>query len=243
MFGATTAGITLVRNEADIITDTLDHMAEICDAGIYVYDDASTDNTRILCESHPAVKRVIGRHEWTADRYHLQGSLRGEVLKEAQKDNPDWIIVFDADERFEFKLNSTKLEWFNAVAMRLFDFYITEEDKDKTWKEREWCGPEYREIPVMFRNTPNLKFVEGCVRIPFYTGNTMRAGWMKHYSKAISVERWEHDCDFYSSHDFPERFKKKWTARRGKAIHNKSDFGAELIKWTECKDKGFLLND
>jgi len=233
------AGITIVRNEQLIIRDTLDHFGQFCNGGIYVYDDASEDNTREICDNHPAVRQTIGRKEWTPDRYKRQGSLRQAVWDLAKQD-ADWILVFDADERIDFDFQN--LVGYDAVCMKLFDFYITQDDIYKQWNEREWCGPEYREIPVLFRNNPDVSF-KNKVRIPLFTGRVLFSGYIKHYSKALSVERWERDCDFYSGYDFPDRFKKKWSKRKGKAIHTKSDFGNDLMKWEDKEIRGFKLED
>ena len=43
-----------VRNEADILRDTLDHMAAFCDGGIWVYDDLSEDGSAEIGEANPA---------------------------------------------------------------------------------------------------------------------------------------------------------------------------------------------
>ena len=71
------------------------------------------------------------------------------------------------------------------------------------------------------------------MRIP-KRSKVLRAGYVKHYGKAISVEEWEKTCDYYA--EWPEPYGSKWAARRGKAIHTESDFGRPLILW-EDKDR------
>jgi glycosyltransferase involved in cell wall biosynthesis len=137
-------GITKIRNEQDIIKDTLNHFAQFCNAGIYIYDDVSTDNTVEICKTHPAVKDVILGKTWNPNRFEAEWQTKQAVLKRAQQDNPDWIIYFDADERIEFDFSTHYLKDYDAVMMKLFDFYITKEDVDKSYKERKWLGCEYR---------------------------------------------------------------------------------------------------
>jgi glycosyltransferase involved in cell wall biosynthesis len=51
-------GVTRIRNESEIISNTLDHMATFCDK-VIVYDDCSTDNTVDICNNHHIVDPCI----------------------------------------------------------------------------------------------------------------------------------------------------------------------------------------
>jgi len=233
------AGLTRVRNESEIIKDTLDHFARFCNAGIYVFDDASTDETLEICLRHPAVRQVIQGSYWEPDpdkRLALEGVHRRRLLDEARRDNPEWFLYFDADERLDFNPKAFPWEEYDAIRMRLFDCYITPEDQNKHWKQRRWFGPEYREIIFFFRNHPLLQYRDREVTVPegFRIAN---AGYVKHYGKAISIQQWEETCDYYIHHH-PEPYRSKWLARKGKAIHTLSDFGMPLIQWHEKAKKG-----
>ena len=63
----------------------------------------------------------------------------------AQAAGADWILCFDADERYEVPREFNFANW-DALRMKLFDFYITPEDADKPYTARRWCGPEFRAI-------------------------------------------------------------------------------------------------
>lgn len=233
------AAIARIRNEEKIIKNTLDHVGRIVDE-IYIYDDCSTDSTVSICKSHPKVKGVIQGKVWQTDpreRKKAEGDLRQAVYELSVKNGADWVYCFDADEYIEFEnIDFTKDSYF----FRLFDFYITEEDKDKGYLHRQWMGEEYREITMLFKVNPNVKFNS---RVPKNVGKPCFGGWVKHYGKAISVEEWEKTCDYYINHRWKgvdDELYNRWKSRKGKAIHAVSSFGNKLIKW-EDKHKGILM--
>jgi len=235
-------GLTRIRNEEDIIQDTLDHMAEFCER-IYVFDDASTDRTVDICKAHPKVGKVLVNPQWRRDRLTEEYRNRQMLLEMARDDSPKarWFVYMDADERIDWDFKG--YESYDAVAMRLFDYYIAEGDKDKPYTEREYLGPEYRTIKMMFRNRPDAKYYRRDQReIAFLSGKveTLEAGYVKHYGKAISLEEWEKTCDYYWL-NFPEPYRSKWLKRKGHAVHTESDFGRPLITWDEKEKKGVLL--
>ena len=129
-----------------------------------------------------------------------------------------------------------------AIAARLYDFYITPEDVEKSYKEREWIGPEFRTIVFFFKNSQYIRYslldqrevtLEPGISIPIY-------GDIKHYGKGFSVKHWEDTCDYYIK--FWPKYSDKWRQRKGKAVHTdmRSDFGNKLIKWSDRK-AGFSL--
>ena len=226
------AGITRVRNEEKIIRETLDHFSRWVDA-IYVFDDASTDHTADICKNHSFVRSMIKNKKWAKDRLRAEFETRQAVLKLARNDNPDYILYFDADERIDW--NFLGYEDYEGVKMRLFDFYITEEDEHKPYYKRQWLGPEFREITILFKNRPEYNYTNPDQREILVKKPILRAGYVKHCGKAISVEEWERTCVYYTKY-FPEPYKSKWEKRKGKAIHSLSDFNRPLIKWAD-KDK------
>ena len=237
-------GLTLVRNEQDIIKDTLDHMALFCDK-IYVYDDCSDDQTVEICKSHPEVNVVIQGTQWSLDRTTAETHNRNTLLDYARvyAGSGDWFVYMDADERIDYDFSRlSKLPRSVAgVRMKLFDYYITTEDVDLPYTQRRYIGPEYRTILMAYRNSPNIAYRGIIAREPSLKGigQAITEGYVKHYGKAISVKQWEHTCDFYSTY-FPPEYSVKWTSRKGKAVHTMSSFGNKLITW-EDKHLGFPL--
>lgn len=237
-------GISRVRNESSIITKTLDHVSTLVDE-VIVYDDCSEDDTPSLCESHPLVSKVIRGTSWDPTprgRDKAEGTLRDIVYREAIGKSPDWVYYFDADEYADFSLVDWDDVSINHYALRLFDFYITAEDIDTPFYDRKWMGPEYRDIPMLFRTDPKLVFKQ---RIPTgLVGPRKIGGYVKHYGKAISVEEWEKTCKYYIENrgsSFIPMFTNKWKSRVGKAVHTVSDFGSPLITWEDRKTKGIPL--
>lgn len=241
-------GLVKVRNEQEIIKDTLDMWAPFCTAGVYIYDDASEDKTVEICKAHPLVKEVIEGKYWDPDREKAEWFNRQTILMRAQQDaSPDdWFVYFDADEHL---YNFDRYELFSlpevkAIACRLYDIYITPEDENLPYKNRQWVGPEYRTIPFFFRNSKFLKYhlpdqrivdMEPGIIIPIH-------GDIKHYGKGFSIKHWEETCDYYICY-WP-KYSAKWQARKGKAVHKnyESDFGNKLIRWAD-RQKGFSLED
>ncbi|MHB1136720.1 MAG: glycosyltransferase family 2 protein [Coriobacteriia bacterium] len=228
------AGLTRVRNEEQIIQETLDYYAGLCDAGIYVYDDCSTDRTAEICRAHPAVVGVVDGSSWNPSRLDAEFQGRQAVLERALADAPQWLLYFDADERVEVDLAHVPFHRCDGVVMRLFDFYITAADKDARYADRQWMGPEYRRILMMFRNMHGIGYSHPDQRectLPTHA-RVREIGDVRHYGKAISVEEWEATCRYYTEY-FPEPYRGKWRARVGKAIHTESDFGRPLVRWED----------
>ncbi|KKM77237.1 hypothetical protein LCGC14_1372130 [marine sediment metagenome] len=253
------AGVTRIRNEAHIIQDTLDHYGEFCPARIYVLDEASTDDTAEIVRTHPDVRQLIEVPTFEADpgkRRAFEGWGRQDPCDQAVAAGAEWILCFDADERIEFDFESFDYANWDAVSFRLFDFYITAEDIDGwdntagphpwvtyPWSTREWIGPEYRDIQMLFRVGNDVpKFYD---RVPEMQPScrVFEAGYdgcVRHYGKAISIEEWERTCDYYANYQ-PEPFSSKWAARRGHAIHYMSDFGHPLCRWEDREKYGIPL--
>lgn len=239
---ALTAGIMKVWNEIEIMEDTLVHFSDLCDH-MFIYDDCSDDGTyELLKDWKGGNLTVVQGDERHESRPAAQGGLLNVILGHAKVMKPDWIIQIDADERVEW--NDFDIERLDAITFRLFDFYITKEDEYDDYITRRWMGPEYRDILMMYRAFPGMTYGWRDQREmwglpPGYRRGSR--GYVRHYGKAISVERWERQCDYYAD-NFPEPYKSKWAARRGKAVHDGvSDFGRPLIEWYQRYSHGVAI--
>lgn len=222
-------GITRVRNEELIIEDTLRHFLTYC-SSIILYDDDSTDATVQIASTFPEVTIIRGT-PWSLNRQWEETRHRAILLHHVQT---EWALCFDADERLVGDLPDLTHPGYR---FRLFDGYMTEEcsmeylhgrleDLPRMW------GPERRDITMLFRKEQS-RYLGLDQREPVVNGHIEVANvYVKHFGKCLSVNHWEDTCDYYATY-FPEPYKSKWEARKGKAIHTMSDFGRELYSWDE----------
>ena len=240
-------GITRVRNEELILRDTLTHMGKIVDV-IIALDDDSNDQTKAILKADKKVVKIISKKEWTLNRVEQETEHRAILFEEAKKLNPDWVFYFDADERFDIKRQQLidLPKSIDGIRIQLFDAYISEDDKEpykqgnELWNFRQYFGPERRDILMIFRCYNGIEFINLDSREPVGCRNIVTMFYCQHYGKAISIEQWEETCNYYSTY-FPEPYASKWVARKSKAIHIKSDFETDLIKWAEVKSKGIKI--
>ena len=231
-------GITRVRNEALIIADTIAHYLKFC-AHIVLYDDASTDDTVAIAREVAGDRlTVIQGTKWAKVRRPEETRHRHLVLEKARELGFEWALCFDADERLVGNLPDMTADGYT---FRLFDGYLTEHRQEPYCRNlarlpRMW-GPEYRDILILFRVSAS-QFVGEGNRCPRTVGEIRRAPmYVKHFGKCLSVEHWEETCRYYAAPGWPERYRSKWTARMGKAIHQVSDFGRPLMTWNELMER------
>ena len=239
-------GITRVRNESMLLPDTLAHVSAHVDA-IVAYDDASTDTTLDILRREPKVAIVIRNSLWEStvpQRLLAETRHRGLLLQMARsKLKFKWVYCFDADERIvgdvrQF-LCSSKAANFDGLRVQLFDAYMTSDDHtpyvsgERLLDFRRWFGPERRDILMLWRNNRHVQYKGLDAREPSGVEKTMVHFHCQHYGKSISIEQWEETCNYYVQHFPAETYGLKWLARKGMAIHEKSDFARDLRLWGE----------
>lgn len=168
--------ICLVKNEDDIITQTLNHAAGHCEK-IFVLDNGSTDRTWELIQSLSRVNHRIvpfGR-SFEPFRDSLRSLVYYEVCSELSED--DWWLVLDSD---EFLAEDPQPVIAQAVQERAevirtwqVVFYLTDVDL-RAWEE----GRDSRDKPIferrryyqinsqekrLFRNQRDLSWTSGNV--------------------------------------------------------------------------------
>lgn len=237
-------GITRVRNEECILRDTLDHVGAFVDA-IVAFDDASTDATREILKSHPKVAILIESSHWQADvqaRLLAETRHRGLLLDAVRQHlQCEWIYCFDADERLVGDvrgfLTAAPRDECNGIRVSLFDAYLTPDDHaplgpgSKLCDGRRFFGPERRDILMLWRNLPEVRFKGLDAREPAGVSRIVTHLRCQHYGKAISIDQWEATCDYYMTHFPAETYGRKWARRKGRSIHTQSDFGRPLAAW------------
>lgn len=237
-------GMIRERNEALLLKDTLDHLAQFVDA-IIVFDDASDDESVKIALRHPKVIEVIVNKKWRRNRLWEETSNRKKLHDRAKTYKPQWLFYSDADERFEgdirnFLLNECPAD-VGGINISLFDAYITPGDKKPYSKKshlynfRKYFGVERRDILMIWRNGVGADFTVPDAREPrnIKDHKIITKFYCQHYGKSLSIEHWEETCRYYVDH-FP-KYRDKWRARMGKAIHELSDFDKPLMKWDDVK--------
>ncbi len=237
-------GITRVRNEALVLRDTLDYVGRHVDV-IIAYDDASTDRTLEILRGHPKVALIVTNGSWEEDikaRLVAEGRHRGLLLQIARAQLQfDWIFCFDADERVTGDLRGFAgglgASGYDGVQIRLFDAYLTPDDRAPYQSDREllgfrkFFGPERRDILMLWRDRSEVFFAEHHAREPGGIERVRTDLYCQHYGKSLSVEHWEETCEYYIRH-FPfDTYGRKWRDRKGQAIHTQSDFMRPLYEW------------
>ncbi|MET4042078.1 glycosyltransferase family 2 protein [Bradyrhizobium sp. RT6a] len=235
-------GITRIRDEALILQDALDYVGKHVDA-IIAYDDASTDRTLEILSGHPKVALIIANRSWEADieaRRIAEVRHRGLLLQVAREHFQfEWMFCFDPDERvtgdlrgFMERTHSTDCD---GVRVQLFDAYLTPDDQAPYQANqalldfRRFFGPEQRDILMLWRNRLEVIFANG--RVPSGVERVETGLHCQHYGKSLSVGHWEETCDYYIRH-FPfDTYGRKWSDRKGRAIHTQSDFMRPLYEW------------
>ncbi|SOY88845.1 glycosyltransferase family 2 protein [Cupriavidus taiwanensis] len=236
--------LTRIRNEADLIVDTLDHVSKFADA-IIVYDDASDDGTFDMAWAHTGVVGIIRNHKWRnsiEERLLSETRHRGLLLTMAKRYFAgQWYFCFDADERYVGDIRSfVRSSWaarLSSVRIRLFDAYITGADSEpyiqgnSLLNFRKFFGPEYRDIRMLWKGGDDDHYTGLDSREPIVPGPEDVLFYCQHYGKSLSIQHWNATCEYYVKYFPYEPYGRKWQARMGKAIHDRSDFDAPLYAW------------
>ncbi len=244
-------GIIRERNEAEILKDTLDHLAGHVD-GIIVLDDASTDESAKVAQNHPAVLEVIIKKTWRKESREWEETAdRNTLVKRGCAYNPTWFFYADADERFEGRIKEflkKDAKSVDGIRISLFDAYITKGDSqpykpgNELMNFRKKFGIERRDILMIWRNKKSINFSRPDAREPRGVADNkiITKFFCQHYGKSLSIAHWEETCNYYIKY-FP-KYRDKWSLRLGHAIHEKSDFNTKLYGWEEVKSKGVRIN-
>jgi hypothetical protein len=232
-------GLLRLRNESLILEDTLAHFSQFVD-GIVCLDDCSEDESVTILEQNRSVLAIIRNAKWLTERLTEETLHRQVLLEIGREYAPQWMFYSDCDERFigdiAAFLTSTESQGVDGVRISLFDAYMTQDDQRPYQRGkpllnfRKYFGPERRDILMIWKNSPEVRFVGLDAREPSVPGHIITKFYCQHYGKALSHEHWEATCQYYVEF-FPDPYKTKWLARKGKAIHLSSDFNRPLYFW------------
>lgn len=135
-------GSCLVKNEADIIEETLEHAVTWCDH-IIVDDNGSEDETWAI------VQRMATKYPqitaWRSKAQPYGNKLRGEPFRAFRhlSQPGDWWTRLDSDERYiddPRTFLARVPRWHHAVATAHFQYYLTDLDLDTIESSVQWSG-------------------------------------------------------------------------------------------------------
>ena len=116
----------IVKNESCIIIETLENLCKYINFDYWVISDTgSTDNTKELICGFFKDKCILGElveHEWADFGYNRSKAL------ECAFNKTDYLLIFDADDKFEGNFNLPKLMDKDNYGLKIgkdFTYYRT----------------------------------------------------------------------------------------------------------------------
>lgn len=140
-------GVCFVKNEEDIIADSVAYAAQFCDK-IFVVDNASTDGTWDIVKGLDLKNVVPVCSREFVFRDYLR--LRFMDTKKEELGFNNWWYIFDADEflleePFEV-IARAENEGADCIAIEMVNFYLTKDEvrnlqesgREETWRDRKY---------------------------------------------------------------------------------------------------------
>jgi glycosyltransferase involved in cell wall biosynthesis len=185
-----------VRNEEQRYLKKVLESARLYIDDAVIIDDASTDNTVLLCESvlREIPHRIIRNEE---SKFHNEWELRRQQWDETVKNNPDWILFLDADEMFENSFaygvkTLTQTPDCYLFSFRLYDFWDDDHYRDDDlWRAHHY----YRPFMLRYKSDFAYEFAQTsqhCGRMPynvFQLPNLISEFRVKHFGWAKREDR------------------------------------------------------
>lgn len=163
--------ICIIKNEADIIVETIEHALAFCD-NIFVFDNGSTDGSyeKLLKKASQDSRVVIVEHSDEVYRNQFRNRVYNKLHDRFSAD--DWWYILDADEmlaedpRPMLELAAKKRKTQMRVWQAQFYFtnkdlenYDTEDHSQNVSQRRRYYRINWRE-PRFFKNSPTQKWPE-----------------------------------------------------------------------------------
>jgi hypothetical protein len=213
----TTAGICMVKDEADIIAGTIAHMADEVDF-LIVSDNASTDGTReILAELEDALPLTVLDDPEVG---YYQSFKMSRLADRAADEGAVWIVPFDADELWyaadrisvvlaNMPAGIVQADLFNHIATALD---LPGEDPFRTMV---WRQPDKGALPkVAFRYEPGVEIHQGNHGVTLPSDPTPVSGLeIRHFpmrSPEQMVRKARNGAAAYAATNLPEHQGSHW---------------------------------
>ena len=234
-------GILVVRDEEDIISQSISHFTEWCDF-IYVYDTGSLDDTWEIVQHHAANSdRIV---PFRREEVVFEDPLRGLVFdhfRDRAKAG-DWWVRLDADEFYHIPPPEFVRRYVTSheslIFNQTYEFRLTEsevaawkrgkegiEDRDRPIKERHryYVPLKYPE-PRLFQYRTEMKWTEAG-SFPFNAGYPAQ--------KRIPIRHYPHRD--------PQQLKKRVALRSAAA--NRPDLPTDFPHWKIDEWNDFVINE
>lgn len=219
-------GITMVRDEADIIEWTVLHMLSQCDV-VIVADNNSTDGTREKLEALLYLGNLHIRDD--PETGYWQSRKMTTLAHEARDMGATWVVPFDADELWlsrDGRPLSCALEDLPESVLiaqaDLWDHVATAEDPDEQNPVRRmgWRRPSPAPLPkVAVRPLPDLTIAQGNHSAMFaerdLPGVAMNLLTIRHFpyrSRAQVVRKVRNGAEAYAATTLPPDQGAHWRA-------------------------------
>lgn len=169
-----------------------------------IIDDASTDNTIEVCREvlKDVPLRLIKNSE---SKFSNEVNLRKQLWEEAAKTDPDWILILDADQIFEDRIEKEIAQMLknpdiDVYSFRLYDFW-----DESHYRDDHLWNAHTRHIPFLVRYRPEVVYQwketpQHCGSFPltiysFSTGNSplrlKHFGWSKEEDRTQKYKRYQ----------------------------------------------------
>lgn len=213
-----TAGITMVRDEADVIEGTIRAMARELDL-LVVADNLSTDGTAEILRSLEAdLPQLVVEQDAEVGYYQARKMTR--LADVARSLGAEWVVPFDADERWysPFGRIGDVLARIDPdvsiVSAELYDHVATAEDPDgPPFQRMGWRRREPAALPkVAARTRPSVRIHQGNHGAD-YGGTVDGLLVVRHYpyrSAAQFVRKARNGAEAYAATDLPESAGQHW---------------------------------
>jgi hypothetical protein len=183
-------GVCFVKNEEDIIADSVTHAARFCDK-VFVVDNASTDSTWDIVKRLGLENVVPVCSKDFVFRDYLR--LRFMDTKKEELGLNNWWYIFDADEflledPFE-AIAKAENEGADCIAIGMVNFYITIDEfrqMQKSGREETWRDRKY----YILYESGKVEFIKNTKYLDYGVYDIIPLGLTKECSRRLPIKHY-----------------------------------------------------
>lgn len=210
-------GVCFVKNEDDIIADSVTHAAQFCDK-VFIVDNASTDRTWDIVKGLDLENVIPVCSKDFVFRDHLR--LRFMETKKEELGLDNWWYMFDAD---EFLIQDpfdaiavAEEEGADCIGVEIINFLLTKDEasegkengRHESWRDRKHYVLYASGTIKLFKNTRYIDYGI-CASIPLgLTKECSRRIVMKHYPHRSLTQLEKRVYTRYDNPEFESEYKR-----------------------------------